>query len=184
MYLVNLKLKRLQNFGLKYLKIRWICSSIIIILTIILILIPLFLILFTLADQAFEFYLYLQKQYQIGLINEVLQNDLIVNILSYINITEAEILQQIVDVLSKTSLMIFSNLTKILSFSLKFIINIFFMLLIMFFLFKDGEKLSEMFYNALPFPKRLHCSFEVGEIRFDNVCNILEIGNDVSPAPS
>jgi predicted PurR-regulated permease PerM len=146
-------LKSFYNCLIKYLKIKWICSSLIIISIIILLLIPLFLILITLTDQAYEFYIYLQQQYKSGVFHTFLKESAFLKkLISFTGITETEILQQIVGTLSSTSLKIFSNLTGILSFSLKLIANIFFMLLILFFLFKDGDKLAEKFYKNMPFP--------------------------------
>ena len=168
-------LRSFYRYLVKYLKIKWVCSLIIIILIIILIIIPSFLILITLADQAYEFYIYLQQQYRQGVFDEIIRNSgLVTKIFSYTGITEKEILSQIIDMLSKTSLKIFSNLTGVLTFSIKFVINIFFMLLILFFLFKDGDNLSEKFYSALPFPNDIEKKIVR---RLNNVIKVLLAGN-------
>ncbi len=168
-------LKSVYNCLVKYIKIKWICSSLIIISIIILLLIPLFFILITLADQAYEFYIYLQQQYKTGVFHAFLKESTILKkVFSYTGITETEILQQIFGVLSRTSLSIFSNLTGILSFSLKFITNIFFMLLILFFLFKDGDRLAEKFYKNMPFPDDIEKDIVS---RLNSVIKILLAGN-------
>ncbi len=145
-------LRSLNNYLIKYLKSRWLCSTIIIFLIIIFILIPLFFILFKLAYQAYDFYLYIQNQYDQGTFDDLFKSYLVKKLLSYVNVAEINIFKQLVELLGKTSFSIFSNLTAILSFSVKFILNIFFMLVILFFLFKDGDSLSEKFYKAMPFP--------------------------------
>ena len=168
-------LRSFYRYLLRYLKIKWVCSLIIIILIILLIIIPSIIILINVADQAYEFYIFLQNQYRHGIFSDFIRNNtLIQKAFSYTDVTEGEILKQIVDMLSKTSLKLFSNLTTILTFSVKFIINIFFMLLILFFLFKDGDNLSDKFYNALPFPNDIEKKIVR---RLNNVIKVLLAGN-------
>jgi predicted PurR-regulated permease PerM len=54
--------------------------------------------------------------------------------------------------LQETALGMFSSLTDALSFSLKFVVNFFFMLLFLFFLFENGPRVGESVYHLLPFP--------------------------------
>ncbi|MBN2039138.1 MAG: AI-2E family transporter [Spirochaetes bacterium] len=172
---IYIVLRSFYRYLLKYLKIRWASSLTVIILIIMLIIIPSLIILFTLADQAYEFYIFLQNQYRYGVFNDFINNNaLIQKALSYSNVTEAEILKQLVDTLSTTSLKLFSNLTGVLTFSVKFVINVFFMLLILFFLFKDGDNLSEKFYNALPFPEDIEKKVVR---RLNSVIKVLLAGN-------
>lgn len=168
-------LRPFYRYLLKYLKLKWACSLIIIILILLLIIIPSIIILVNVADQAYDFYIYLQQQYRLGVFNEIIKNNSVIQkLFSYTDVTEGEILKQLVDMLSKTSLKLFSNLTGILTFSIKFVINIFFMLLILFFLFKDGDNLSEKFYNALPFPNDIEKKIVR---RLNNVIKVLLAGN-------
>lgn len=173
--ILYIALKPVYNFSLKYVKKKLLCSTLIIFLIIILIIIPLFFVLLILADQAYEFYLYLQQQFNTGVFNEFLQNNVIVKkIFSFTDIKQAEILQQIIDLLSKASFKIFSNVTAIISFSIMFIINLLFMLLILFFLFKEGDKLAEGFYKYLPFPEDIERDIIN---RLNKVIKVLIAGN-------
>ncbi|MBN2403705.1 MAG: AI-2E family transporter [Spirochaetes bacterium] len=152
--ILYIALKPVYNFSVKYLKYKLLCSTLVIISIIFFVMIPLFFILLILANQAYDFYLFLENQFQAGTFHLFFQNnEIIKKILSLININQREILQQIIGLLSKTSFQIFSNVTSVLSFSIKFVLNLLTMLLILFFLFKDSDKLSAMFYRNLPFPE-------------------------------
>jgi predicted PurR-regulated permease PerM len=168
-------LKPAFNFIKKYIKRSSFCSLLIILSIIFLVIIPMLFVLIILANQAYEFYQYLQQQYDTGVFNEFMLNSAALQkILSFADINQKEIFQQIIGVLSKTSLQIFSNVTALLSFSIKFILNLLSMLLILFFLFKDGDKLSKGFYKNLPFPEDIERDI-VG--RVNNVIKILFAGN-------
>jgi predicted PurR-regulated permease PerM len=173
--ILYIALKPVFNFIKKYIKRKSICSLIIIFSIVIFVIIPLFFVLLVLADQAYAFYLYLQHQYDTGVFNDfVLNSAVIQKLFSIADINQKEIFQQVIGVLSKTSLQIFSNVTALLSFSIKFILNLLSMLLILFFLFKDGDKLSAGFYKALPFPEDIERDI-VG--RINSVIKILFAGN-------
>ncbi len=173
--ILYIALKPVFNFIVKYLKRRSLCSILIILSIILIVIIPLFIILLILAEQAYDFYLYLQQQYDAGVFNDFFANSVIIKkIFSFADINQREILQQIIDILSKTSLQIFSNVTAVLSFSLKFIINLMSMLLILFFLFKEGDKLSAAFYRNLPFPEDIERDIAG---RINEVIKILFAGN-------
>jgi predicted PurR-regulated permease PerM len=132
---------------------RSISSIIMIALLFLLILIPMFFLLLSLANQAYDFYVFIQQRFDAGVFERSLMGSEIVRrVFTYLNIGEDEILKNITEVLKKASFTVFSNLTGLLSFSLKFSLNFFFMLLILFFLFKDGYKLEKPFYRILPFP--------------------------------
>jgi predicted PurR-regulated permease PerM len=132
---------------------RLISSIIIIVLLFMLVLIPMFFLLLSLANQAYDFYIFIQQRFDAGVFERFLMgSETLRKMYGYFNIGEAEILKNITEVLKKTSFTVFSNLTSLLSFSLKFSLNFFFMLLILFFLFKDGYKLEKSFYRVLPFP--------------------------------
>jgi predicted PurR-regulated permease PerM len=173
--ILYIALKPIYNFILKYIKNRFLCSIIIILSIILFVIVPLFIILFILADQTYALYLYLQQQFDISSITTFLnKSDFAQKISSYMNIGQEKIFQEIVNVLSKTSFDVFSNVTSILSFSFQFILSLFSMLLILFFLFKDGNRISVIFYKNVPFPEGI-----VRDIsgRLAKVIKILFAGN-------
>lgn len=168
-------LRPLYDFVTRYIKRRLLSSALVIFSLFILVLIPIFFILISLADQAYELYLYLQQQFRADSFEHIVQESETIKIIfSYLNISKGEISQQIIDVLSKTSLKIFSNITALLSFSIHLIINIFFMLLMLFFLFKDGNRLDGSIYRIFPFPEDIQ---RVIIDRVKAVINVLLAGN-------
>jgi predicted PurR-regulated permease PerM len=173
--ILYIALKPIFNLIIKYLKNRLLCSTLIMLSIIFFVMIPLFFVLFILADQAYDFYLYLENQFEAGTFNIFFHNSIAIKkILSFIDKSQGEILQQIISVLSKTSFQIFSNVTAVLSFSIKFVLNLLTMLLILFFLFKDGDKLSAMFYRNLPFPEDIERDIVS---RINTVIKVLFAGN-------
>ena len=168
-------MKPLLDFFMKYVKSRLLCSTFLIIFLIAVVLIPMFILLLTLANQAYAFYLFLQQSFDPIIFQQFLhKSDVAQEVIGFLNISETEIMQRIVEYLQKISLNLFSNLTGLLSFSIKFAINFFFMLLMLFFLFKDGYRLEEPFYRILPFPDDI----EMDVIdRLRNVIKILLAGN-------
>jgi predicted PurR-regulated permease PerM len=173
--ILYIALKPIFNFTIKYLKNRLLCSTILILSIIFFVIIPLFFALLILADQAYEFYLYLESQFESGTFAVFFHNSIIIKkILSFIDKSQGEIVQQIISVLSKTSFQIFSNVTAVISFSIKFILSLLTMLLILFFLFKEGDKLSIMFYKNLPFPEDIERDIVK---RINTVIKVLFAGN-------
>jgi predicted PurR-regulated permease PerM len=173
--ILYIALKPVFNYIVKYLKKRLLCSTLVVSSIIIFVMIPLFFVLVLLANQAYEFYLYLQHQFEAGIFHDFLQNSkILTKILVYMNISHGEILQQIVGLLSKTSFQIFSSVTAVISFSIKVVLNLLSILLILFFLFKDGDKLSAMFYRNLPFPEDIERDIVS---RINTVIKILFAGN-------
>jgi len=168
-------LKPLLDFILKYLKNRLLCSTVLIIFLIAVVLIPLFILLLALANQTYAFYLFLQQSFDPLVFQQLLyKSDIAQELIGFFNISETEIMQKIVAYLQRMSLNFFSNLTGLLSFSIKFALDFLFMLLILFFLFKDGYRLEEPFYRILPFPDDI----EMDVIdRLRQVIKILLAGN-------
>ncbi len=168
-------LKPLLDFILKFIKSRLLCSTLLIVLLIAVVLIPMFILLLTLANQAYAFYLFLQQSFDPVVFQQFLyKSEVAQGVLSIFNISETEIMQKIVGFLQNISLNLFSNLTGLLSFSIKFGINFFFMLLMLFFLFKDGYRLEEPFYKIVPFPDDIEMDV-INRLR--TVIKILLAGN-------
>lgn len=151
--ILYIALRPFHDLALRYVKKRLLSSVLVILLLFMVVLIPLFLLLFSLAGQTYEFYQFLQQRFDPVMFGTFLHDSLVMkSVYSYLNVSEGEIMKKIVEVLQSTSYEIFSNLTNVLSFSIKFSVNFFFMLLMLFFLFKDGYRLDGVLYRVLPFP--------------------------------
>lgn len=151
--IIYMALRPVQDFIQKYLKSRFLSSVLMIVLLFMIVLIPAFLLLLSLADQALEFYYFARQQMTQQSINSwVSSNNLMQWLYSQFDLNRGEIIGKTVALLQQASLSIFSNITNVLTFSINFAVNFFFMLLILFFLFKDAYRLEESFYRILPFP--------------------------------
>ncbi len=148
-----LGLNPINEFLFRYVKKRSISSSIMVFILLIMVLLPLFLLLLALANQSYEFYQFISKKFNSAVIIEFIhRSPLIHNIYGFLNITEGELVQSATETLQELSLSIFSNLTGLMTFSIKFIVNFFFMMLILFFLFCEGKQFMAFLYKILPFP--------------------------------
>ncbi|MCX8124623.1 MAG: AI-2E family transporter [Spirochaetes bacterium] len=146
-------LKPLYTWMLHYVKSKVLASFVMIGIIIVTILIPTFILLISLTDQVMEFYNFLQLQFDPKVFKQYLMHSkLLKETLKYFNITHDELFQRIVRYMQDMSLTLFSNLTMLLTFSIRFAINFFFMLLILFFLFKESERFEKSIYTILPFP--------------------------------
>lgn len=146
-------LKPLYTWVVQYVKSKVLASFAMVGLIIITILIPTFILLVSLSDQVMEFYNFLQLQFDPKVFKQYLMHSkFLKETLKYFNITQDELFQRIVRYMQDMSLTLFSNLTGFLTFSIRFFINFFFMLLILFFLFKDSERFEKSIYTILPFP--------------------------------
>ncbi len=138
---------------LRYLKSRFLSSVAIMVLLFLTVLIPSFLLLIALADQAWDFYNYARLQLTQSHINELISGNEVINqIYAGLNIDRGEIIAKVVKMVEQASLNIFSNITRVITFSIGFALNFIFMLLILFFLLKDAYRMEESFYRILPFP--------------------------------
>lgn len=173
--IIYIAIRPFYDFITGYLKSRLLSSLLMVFTLFLIVLVPLFFVLISLADQAYELYLYLQEQFNTGIIEDIISENIIIqNILSYFNIEKGNILNQIIDLISKTSFKVFSNITTILTFSIQLTVSIFFMLIILFFLLKDGNRLDDSIYKILPFPEDIEKDVIT---RLKIVINILLAGN-------
>jgi predicted PurR-regulated permease PerM len=168
-------LKPIHELMVRFLKVRFISASAMILLLVLCLLIPLFLLLYNVAGQSFDFYQFMSKRFDAAAFGESVYGSAWVKaLLGYLNVTEGELVKGIGEWLQKTSLMVFSNLTNLLTFSLRLSVNFFFMLLILFFLFIDGSRLTAAVYDALPFPKDIEKDVAG---RLNEVIKVLIAGN-------
>lgn len=115
--------------------------------------VPVLLLLLGIADQAMDFYRHMRDELVRAEVSDWLaQSEAAQWLYAQFNINRSEILAKTLSFLEQASMSIFNNVTLVVGFSLNFAMNFVFMLLILFFLFKDGYKLDEPFYRILPFP--------------------------------
>jgi predicted PurR-regulated permease PerM len=141
-----------RNLIEAYIKNRALNSLVVISLMLILAIVPFFYLLIVVANQSFQLYMYLQNSFDISVIKELISNDRVVEILSMLNMDEAELYQRAVKFVETKSLQAFSSVTAIIAYPVTFSLNFLFMLLMLFFLMNNGHKLSRLFYMFLPFP--------------------------------
>ncbi|MCX7677735.1 MAG: AI-2E family transporter [Spirochaetes bacterium] len=138
---------------------------------------PVLLLLLGIAKQAFEFYKYIQDEIVRAKLAEWIGNNAVVGWLyEQFQVNRGEILSKVLAFLEQTAMSIFTNVTLVVGFSINFAMNFVFMLLILFFLFKDGYKLEEPFYRILPFPDDVEKDVVK---RLKEVVKVLLVGNIV-----
>ena len=79
---------------LVYVRNRYISSTLIIIALTVLIVVPLFFLLVTLADQTFQLYLFMEKKISLGIIDQILKSEMVQVIGEYMGFDHAEILRK------------------------------------------------------------------------------------------
>jgi predicted PurR-regulated permease PerM len=134
-------------------KFRGVAALLMISLIVLVILIPVFMLLVSMADQAFELYRFIQHRYTPEILNQWIMKAPVLGIIdNTFHIGRGELVAKGVEFLKTASLGVFSNLTGVVTFSMVFFLDFFFMLLIMFFLFKDAYRFEGNFYAIMPFP--------------------------------
>ncbi len=151
--IIYMALRPVQEFFLRFIRSRFLTSVLMIFLLFMMVLIPAFLLLLSLADQAIDFYTYTRSQLtQPGVAAWIAGNDFAQWLYQQFNLNKGEIITKVLAVLEQASMAIFTNVTGVLTFSINFALNFIFMLLMLFFLFKDAYRLEDAFYRILPFP--------------------------------
>ncbi|MCP4133518.1 MAG: AI-2E family transporter [bacterium] len=150
-------LKPLHDTITKYVKSRTLSSNIVILALFLLILVPLFFLLLSLAGQISSLTEQISSLLKDGevytaFINKIKSNDFINNAIQKFNINQDELFKNGVKFIQEKAGTAFSNISLIVTLPVNFLINFFFMLLMLFFLLKDGEKLGTTVYKTLPFP--------------------------------
>jgi predicted PurR-regulated permease PerM len=127
-------------------------SSFIIIILLVIFLIPLTLLLVLLTEQALDMYRYIQIRIDSNYFAELGNSSAVLGIMDYLNITKDEVVAKFMNFIQRTSTEIFSGMTFVLAYPVTFAIKLFFMLITLFSLLKDGYRLDGLVYKVLPFP--------------------------------
>lgn len=146
-------LKPLNELLLRFVKIKLISSAIMILLLFLVILVPLFFLLYKLGEQSYQFYVFIKQFDPSVLMDFIHRSEFIKEIYALFSITEGDLIQKAVGILQKGSGLALSSITGVLGFSIKLGLNLFFMLLMLFFLFSEGKAFTSAIYDALPLPE-------------------------------
>ncbi len=173
-FILSMAVKPVYARILRYVRSRSLSAFLVVLLLIVVLIVPALLLLASLADQSYRFYVYLQKQIESGILDQFQQNPVVRDMLDYLNISGAELLEKGAAFAQNSLLKAMGAIAPLVTFPVFLIINVFFSMLVVFFLLKDGEKLPNVIYRLLPFPDKLEK--EVAE-RLKTVIKILLAGN-------
>lgn len=168
-------LSPLHIFVGRFVKRRSLSATLMIVLLFLGFLIPLFFLLLNLADQSYDVYQFVEKKFKPSRLDEFFYSSNFIGELAHsLRISRGELAKKATEIMQSVSFSVFRNLTDLLTFSIRFSINFFFMLLILFFLFMEGGKFKEAIYRASPFPRDIENDIAN---RLKEVIKILIAGN-------
>ena len=153
--ILYMALRPVYDLILRLVRKKGIGASIMILVLIVAILVPVFLLILSIIDQVIQLYNIIQEQIKAGIINDIYKSAYVDKIIAYLNIDHKEITSKVTDIVKSASGMALDSAQKIISYPLNFILNFFFLLLMLFFMFMDGDKMAAVIYRALPFPRDL-----------------------------
>ncbi len=133
-------------------RIRLLSSSFVIIILSIIFLLPLTFLLIMLTEQALDLYRHIQIRIDSNYFSELGNSYAVQSVLDYMHIGKDEVVAKFMAFIQRTSSQIFSGVTSAISYPVTFAIKLFFMIITLFFLLKDGYKLDGLVYKVLPFP--------------------------------
>ena len=167
-------LQSLHEKILGLVKKRIISSFIVIILLCIVIVTPVTYIMMSLGDQTYQLYFFLQEKINADLFERIQNSEIVVIGMQLFDIDKTELLQRATVLVRQYSLSVLKSITSIISFQFDLLLSFLCMILMLFFLFKDGANLAPFIYRTLPFPDDLE--HKVGA-RLKKVINVLVVGN-------
>jgi len=135
-----------------YLRSRSLSSFVLIFFIVILILVPVLFLLIALGDQIFQLYSLIMEKIQSGILQDLQNLFIVKKLMLYFNLSNADLMKKITDSLQSSAGVALSSITSLISYPLRIALNFFFMLLMLFFLLKDGYRLDDTIYATLPFP--------------------------------
>jgi len=167
-------LRTVYNKVLGVFKKKALSAALVIFMLFTVIVIPASFIMSSLANQTFVLYNMLQSKINTDTLSVVHDNEELRDVLKFLNIEKSKFIEKAIDSVQQYLFGFFKNITSIISFQVSLIMNFFCMVLILFFLLKDGSALGPMVYRALPFPNELE--HDVSK-RLQRVINLLITGN-------
>ena len=172
--LLYMALQPVYNFIMRYIKKRGISSTVMILFLILLIMVPMFFLVAEIVNQLYHLYSVVQTEIKAGTIQDIYNSQYVQKVLAYLNIETSDITSRATEFIQNITGMALSSAQAMIAYPLNFMINFFFLLLMLFFLFKDGNKLQTIFYKFMPFPDDLEASVIN---RMKEVIRVLLTGN-------
>lgn len=167
-------LKPMHNRVLSLVRVRILSATIVILFLLCIVIIPMMYLMVILGDQAYELYGQIHFDLSQDLIKQINQNKIVSDLMTLFNIQQGELAAKITSFIQRTTMSIFSSITSIISYPIALAIKFLLMLLILFFLFKDGHIIDRSLYRIIPLPDDLEHDVVV---RLKKVIYILMLGN-------
>ncbi len=153
---------------------RALSATVVMILLFVLVLTPSMVLMFSLSEQVIELYKHVQVRVESGFLEHFEGNEYVDRVLEFLDIDKGEITEKFVGFTKRTSLNIFTALTSVISYPINFIIKFLLMVLIIFFLLKDGYRADGAIYKILPFPDDIERDMI---LKLKDVIYVLILGN-------
>ena len=153
--LLYMALKPVYDYILKCVKKRGLAAGIMIFVMIVLVMVPLFFMAVELVNQIYVLVGLVEQEIKSGTPERIYNSELVQRLITTLNIDTAVIASKVTDFVQKFSGSVLASLQAVIAYPIGFILDVFLMLLMLFFLFKDGHRLSPVVYRTLPFPDDL-----------------------------
>ncbi len=135
---------------------RNLSATALILAALILFIIPIVLLLIALSQEAMRASMLVQKNLQMDNIKAFIQKqEPIFSYFREFGIAPGEIISKIALFLQKSTDMVVERITSLITSSLGFGFDLILMIIILFFLLKEGDRIAKAFYEILPFPEEL-----------------------------
>jgi len=151
-FLLYLALRPLYDRIAGLLRSRTAASFVMILFLILLIIIPLLFIVIAAVDQIVHLYHVIESEIEAGILEKMYAIHFVQSVLGIFNIDPNNAMTKLAEALKGLSVSALSNAQALISYPLNFVINFFFLALMLFFLLKDGYRLEPILYKILPFP--------------------------------
>ncbi len=172
--LLYMALRPLHDALLKRIRMRGVTAGLMTLLLCLLVLGPLFYFTLALVDQVFQLYATVEGLIRKGILDDIYNMAFVRRVLEYLNLNKETIIAKATDFVQGGIGTAFTSAKNVITYPLSFSINFFLVLLIIYFLFKDGHRLVPIVYKVLPFPDDL----ERGVVdRLNEVVKVLLAGN-------
>jgi len=172
--ILYMALQPVYNLITKRVKKRWAGAAVMIVFLFGMVLTPLFFLTIAVIDQVYLLYRVVQREIGAGMIENFYNSQLVQLILESLNVSTAVITSRATDFIQNMSGTLLSSVQAMIAYPLHLALDFLFLLLILFFLFKDGGRFESLFYKIMPFPDDLE---ENVVARLKEVVRVLLTGN-------
>ncbi len=144
----------LHTFLSSKIKKRTLTTIILLMALVVAVIVPLFFLLVALSTQTIEFYDFISHNMTKELMSKFFSENIYAKkVMLLFGIEQSDVLKVIFDYLKSSSMTVFSGLSQFIGFSLTFLVNFFFMILFLSFLFQEAYKFKSLVASFLPFPE-------------------------------